>query len=89
MESENQVLRQQALTISPNGNSLSARPRTTIIQVVTEYCNFYGICACKSVLTSECSLTYFQRTPQNGNVPNGETKILSVTRYHYFHHIQN
>lgn len=51
MESENQVLRQQALTISPNGNSLSARPRTTIIQVVMEYCNFYGICACKSVLS--------------------------------------
>ncbi|KAI8553406.1 hypothetical protein RHMOL_Rhmol05G0013600 [Rhododendron molle] len=49
MESENQVLRQQALTISPNANSLSARPRTTIIQ----------------------------RTPQNGSVPNGETKILS------------
>nr|GME03833.1 myosin-17-like [Ipomoea batatas] len=30
-ESENQVLRQQALTMSPTGKTLSARPRTTII----------------------------------------------------------
>ncbi|KAL6984622.1 hypothetical protein U1Q18_017998, partial [Sarracenia purpurea var. burkii] len=49
MESENQVLRQQALTMSPTGKSLSARPKTTIIQ----------------------------RTPDNGNVLNGETKIAS------------
>ncbi|GFS43442.1 myosin family protein with Dil [Actinidia rufa] len=48
-ESENQVLRQQALTMSPTGKTLSARPKTTILQ----------------------------RTPQNGNVPNGETKIAS------------
>lgn len=31
--SENQVLRQQALAISPTGRALSARPKTTIIQV--------------------------------------------------------
>jgi len=32
-ESENQVLRQQALAVSPTGKTLSARPRTVIIQV--------------------------------------------------------
>ncbi|PWA76658.1 Dil domain-containing protein [Artemisia annua] len=32
IESENQVLSQQAMTVSPNGKSLSARPRTMIIQ---------------------------------------------------------
>lgn len=32
LESENQVLRQQALTMSPTGKALTARPRTTIIQ---------------------------------------------------------
>nr|XP_016446320.1 PREDICTED: myosin-17-like [Nicotiana tabacum] len=46
MESENQVLRQQALTMSPTGKALSARPKTTIIQ----------------------------RTPENGNAINGESK---------------
>ncbi|KAK6126771.1 hypothetical protein DH2020_039479 [Rehmannia glutinosa] len=46
LESENQVLRQQALTMSPTGRSISSRPRTTIIQ----------------------------RTPENGNILNGETK---------------
>ncbi|KAF3439646.1 hypothetical protein FNV43_RR17924 [Rhamnella rubrinervis] len=50
-ESENQVLRQQALTMSPTGKSLSARPRTVIIQ----------------------------RTPENGNVHNGEVKVSSDT----------
>ncbi|CAB4288199.1 unnamed protein product [Prunus armeniaca] len=48
-ESENQVLRQQALTMSPTGKSLSSRPRTMIIQ----------------------------RTPENGNVLNGESKVTS------------
>ncbi|XP_020698771.1 myosin-17 isoform X2 [Dendrobium catenatum] len=47
LESENQVLRQQALTISPTGRSLSARSRTMIIP----------------------------RTPENGNLFNGETKL--------------
>ncbi|CAA0835013.1 Myosin family protein with Dil domain [Striga hermonthica] len=37
LESENQVLRQQALTMSPTGRSMSARPRTTIIQVMLIY----------------------------------------------------
>lgn len=46
-ESENQVLRQQALAMSPTGKTVSARPKTTIIQ----------------------------RTPENGNIPNGETKV--------------
>ncbi|KAJ6793899.1 myosin-17-like [Iris pallida] len=46
LESENQVLRQQALAISPTGKALSVRPRTTIVQ----------------------------RTPENGNLLNGETK---------------
>ncbi|CAA0829324.1 Myosin family protein with Dil domain [Striga hermonthica] len=36
LESENQVLRQQALTMSPTGRSISARPRTTIIQRTPE-----------------------------------------------------
>ncbi|CAA2963472.1 myosin-17-like [Olea europaea subsp. europaea] len=35
-ESENQVLRQQALTMSPTGKSISARPRTTIFQRTPE-----------------------------------------------------
>ncbi|XP_044463733.1 myosin-17 isoform X3 [Mangifera indica] len=48
-ESENQVLRQQALTISPTGKSLSARSKTMIIQ----------------------------RTPENGNIQNGEMKVVS------------
>ncbi|OVA04497.1 IQ motif [Macleaya cordata] len=46
VESENQVLRQQALAISPTSRSLAARQKTTIIQ----------------------------RTPENGNVLNGEPK---------------
>lgn len=33
LESENQVLRQQALAISPTAKALAARPKTTIIQV--------------------------------------------------------
>ncbi|XP_024017231.1 myosin-17 [Morus notabilis] len=48
-ESENQVLRQQALTMSPTGKALSGRPKTVIIQ----------------------------RTPENGNVLNGEPKVAS------------
>ncbi|KAJ9183778.1 hypothetical protein P3X46_007589 [Hevea brasiliensis] len=48
-ESENQVLRQQALTMSPTGKSLSGRPKSIIIQ----------------------------RTPENGNVANGEPKVAS------------
>ncbi|KAL3825345.1 hypothetical protein ACJIZ3_021374 [Penstemon smallii] len=36
MESENQVLRQQTLTMSPTGKSISSRPRTTIIQRIPE-----------------------------------------------------
>ncbi|KAM7513013.1 hypothetical protein LguiB_011888 [Lonicera macranthoides] len=47
-ESENQVLRQQALTMSPTGKVLSARQKTQILQ----------------------------RTPENGNVLNGETKLV-------------
>ncbi|KAH9713488.1 Myosin-17 [Citrus sinensis] len=46
LESENQVLRQQALAISPTAKALAARPKTTIIQ----------------------------RTPENGNILNGEMK---------------
>lgn len=51
LESENQVLRQQALSISPTGKSLSARQRTMIIP----------------------------RTPENGNMFNGETKLALVS----------
>ncbi|KAJ0031276.1 hypothetical protein Pint_13451 [Pistacia integerrima] len=47
-ESEIQVLRQQALAMSPTGKSLSARSKTMIIQ----------------------------RTPENGNVQNGELKAV-------------
>ncbi|KAF5812476.1 putative myosin ATPase [Helianthus annuus] len=54
MESENQVLRQQALTMSPTGKSISARPRTMIIQ----------------------------RTPENGNVQNGETRVATPETTH-------
>ncbi|KAL8456763.1 hypothetical protein ACS0TY_034855 [Phlomoides rotata] len=46
-ESENQVLRQQALTMSPTGKAIFARPRTII----------------------------FQRTPENGSILRGETKL--------------
>ncbi|XP_076945261.1 myosin-17-like [Bidens hawaiensis] len=48
IESENQVLRQQALTMSPTGKS--ARSRTVIIQ----------------------------RTPENGNIQNGETRVMAT-----------
>ncbi|KAI3495714.1 hypothetical protein L1887_38060 [Cichorium endivia] len=51
IESENQVLRQQALTMSPTGKSMSARPRTMIIQ----------------------------RTPENGNAHNGESRTTPET----------
>ncbi|KAA3486140.1 myosin-17 [Gossypium australe] len=50
-ESEIQVLRQQALAISPTGKSLTTRQRTMIIP----------------------------RTPENGNVTNGETKVSPDT----------
>ncbi|KAK4785846.1 hypothetical protein SAY86_002535 [Trapa natans] len=50
-ESENQVLRQQALMISPTGKPLSARPKAVILQV--------------------------PKTPENGNIINGETKAAS------------
>ncbi|XP_061995607.1 myosin-17-like [Rosa rugosa] len=46
-EAENQVLRQQALTMSPK--AVSSRPKTVIIQ----------------------------RTPENGNILNGESKVTS------------
>ncbi|RWR80555.1 IQ motif [Cinnamomum micranthum f. kanehirae] len=49
LESENQVLRQQALAISPTGRALSTRQKTTILQ----------------------------RTPENGNIQNGETKPVT------------
>lgn len=42
MESENQVLRQQALTMSPTGKSMSARPRTMIIQRTPENGNAHN-----------------------------------------------
>ncbi|GKB78958.1 myosin-17-like protein, partial [Tanacetum coccineum] len=42
IESENQVLRQQALTMSPTGKSLSARPRTMIIQRTPENGNAHN-----------------------------------------------
>lgn len=41
MESENQVLRQQALTMSPTGKAISARPRTTIVQVMLIYFGYF------------------------------------------------
>ncbi|PIN19846.1 Myosin ATPase [Handroanthus impetiginosus] len=41
-ESENQVLRQQALAISPTGKAISARTRTTIIQRTPENGNLNG-----------------------------------------------
>ncbi|KAJ6715347.1 MYOSIN [Salix viminalis] len=49
LESENQVLRQQTLAISPTAKALTARPKTTIIQ----------------------------RTPENGNVQDGDVKKAS------------
>lgn len=42
IESENQVLRQQALTMSPTGKSMSARPRTMIIQRTPENGNAHN-----------------------------------------------
>ncbi|RVX05381.1 Myosin-17 [Vitis vinifera] len=49
-ESENQVLRQQALAMSPTRKAVSALPKPTIVQ----------------------------RTPENGNIVNGEMKVASV-----------
>ena len=37
---------------------------------------------------SECFFTKLHRTPQNSNVPNGETKIASVRRHYYFYPMQ-
>ncbi|CAN1185840.1 XI-K [Linum perenne] len=48
-ESENQVLRQQSLSMSPTGKSLSVRPKSALSH----------------------------RTPENGNVANGEPKVTS------------
>ncbi|WJZ97742.1 hypothetical protein VitviT2T_016323 [Vitis vinifera] len=48
-ESENQVLRQQALAMSPTRKAVSALPKPTIVQ----------------------------RTPENGNIVNGEMKVAS------------
>ncbi|KAJ8491723.1 hypothetical protein OPV22_013444 [Ensete ventricosum] len=47
LESENQVLRQQAVAISPTSRALTTRPKTTIIQ----------------------------RSTENGNILNGESKL--------------
>ncbi|KAL1554938.1 myosin-17-like [Salvia divinorum] len=42
LESENQVLRQQALTMSPTGKTMPARPRTTIIHRPQENGNIHN-----------------------------------------------
>ncbi|OWM83071.1 hypothetical protein CDL15_Pgr011753 [Punica granatum] len=52
-ESENQVLRQQALTMSPTGKPISGRPKAVFLQS--------------------------PKTPENGNVINGETKVAPDT----------
>ncbi|CAN1799396.1 XI-K [Linum perenne] len=49
-ESENQVLRQQSLSMSPTGKSLSVRPKSALSH----------------------------RTPENGNVANGEPKPIAL-----------
>lgn len=49
-ESENQVLRQQALTMSPTGKAISGRPRMTILQVLRfDFC-FFILVAIRGVL---------------------------------------
>lgn len=49
-ESENQVLRQQALTMSPTGKAISARPRMTILQVLRFDFFFFILVAGRDVL---------------------------------------
>jgi len=47
-ESENQVLRQQALAVSPTAKALTARPRSVIIQVRKHSCGH-----CKTMVYEE------------------------------------
>ena len=83
-ESENQVLRQQALAVSPTGKALSARPRTVIIQVrITNMKSLLSI-----IVYGDSQLDFMhdmQRIPENGNTPNGEAKIGSVRGHCSFH----
>lgn len=74
LESENQVLRQQALTMSPTGKTVSARPRTTIIQVKCWYVWFYYHLYSLFLVRHSYSLVILQRPQENGNILNGETK---------------
>lgn len=75
LESENQVLRQQALAISPTSKSLAARQKTTVLQVFDPGILSFGG-------TSFFSIIIFllqQRIPDNGAVLNGETKAAPVS----------
>lgn len=82
LESENQVLRQQALAISPTAKALTARPKTTIIQVknacptfhLDEHLHIDG----NVLLIVE---SWMQRTPENGNVQDGDAKKAAVWIY--------
>lgn len=87
-ESENQVLRQQALTMSPTGKQLSTRPKTTIIQVLMDRI-ITELLICH-VQLSNCHmfLNIIQRTPENGNVLHGEPKTPKVRRHYYFHYME-
>lgn len=44
LESENQVLRQQALAISPTGKAVATRPKTTIILVILACTIMFSLC---------------------------------------------
>ncbi|GAB2293322.1 hypothetical protein Dimus_027524 [Dionaea muscipula] len=74
LESENQVLRQQSLAISPTVRALSARPKSTIIQVFPWRIHIYVL----SKLLLDIDLFKFQRTPENGIVLDGTPKKLSA-----------
>ena len=79
LESENQVLRQQTLAISPTAKALTARPKTTIIQVKSVCPTFHLDEHLHIVLLIVES--WMQRTPENGNVQDGDVKKASVWIY--------
>ncbi|KAG6532671.1 hypothetical protein ZIOFF_006521 [Zingiber officinale] len=72
LASENQVLRQQALSISPTSRVLTVHPKATIFPVHTVtlvHTDYYLL-----ISDLHLSATLSQRTPENNNVLSGETK---------------
>lgn len=83
MESENQVLRQQALAMTP-AKALTMRPKMSIIQVWCVLIPELVIGTMLPILQedTDISVLYLQRTtekiPENGDILNGEIRKASV-----------